>query len=436
MSPKRTFYHILINNAIANTTNFFVWFALTFWIFIETGSVLITSYVAGGFTLVTLITSLFFGTLVDHTRKKTAMLYSSTVSLLCYILGLILLLRLEPSDFTATSLPLWLMMATLLIGCVAGNLRTIALSTTVTLLFTEDRDKMNGLIGTASSITFAITSVLSGLAIGFLGMPISIMLAIGVTALTLAHLLFIPLLEATPTPTLGTSKMDIRGSIAAVRETPGLFALIFFTTFNNFLGGVFMALMDAYGLSLVSVEAWGILLACLSCGFMFGGIYIARFGLGSNAVRRMLIVNSINWMVCLVFVIQPSIVLLALGMLVWMTLHPFIEATEQTIIQKVVPFERQGRVFGLAQGIESSATPITAFLAGPLAQFVFIPFMTTGAGVALIGDWFGTGPDRGIALVFICAGFIGLIATLLAFRSRSYRVLSAQMTKPAVAEGQ
>ncbi len=50
--------------------------------------------------------------------------------------------------------------------------------------------------------------------------------------------------------------------------------------------------------------------------------------------------------------------------------------------------------------------------------------MTTGAGVALIGDWFGVGPARGIALVFMSAGVIGLTVTLLAFRSQAYRILS------------
>ena len=45
-----------------------------------------------------------------------------------------------------------------------------------------------------------------------------------------------------------------------IRGVPGLPALIVFATFNNFLGGVFMALIDAYGLSLVSVEVWGLLL--------------------------------------------------------------------------------------------------------------------------------------------------------------------------------
>ena len=68
-----------------------------------------------------------------------------------------------------------------------------------------------------------------------------------------------------------------------------------------------------------------------------------------------------------------------------------------------------------------AASPLTAFLISPVAQFVAIPFMTTGAGVDLIGGWFGTGPDRGLALVFTVTGLIGLAVTLVALRTRHYR---------------
>ena len=104
---------------------------------------------------------------------------------------------------------------------------------------------------------------------------------------------------------------------------------------------------------------------------------------------------------------------------------PFIEATEHTIIQKVVPPERQGRVFGFAQSVEQAASPLTSFLIGPITQLVFIPFMTTGAGVELIGQWFGVGPGRGMALVFSLTGVIGLVVTLVAMRrSNSYKILA------------
>src|SRR5690606_11754208 len=85
----------------------------------------------------------------------------------------------------------------------------------------------------------------------------------------------------------------------------------------------------------------------------------------------------------------------------------------------------QGRVFGFAQSIEQAASPLTAFLIGPYTQFVVIPFMTDGAGADAIGGWFGTGPDRGMALVFTVGGFVGVIVTLIAFASPQYRRLSS-----------
>jgi DHA3 family multidrug efflux protein-like MFS transporter len=182
--------------------------------------------------------------------------------------------------------------------------------------------------------------------------------------------------------------------------------------------------MDAYGLQLVSVQIWGALWGVLSLGFIVGGFIIARWGLGRSPLRTLFLANIVSWMICSIFTLQASIVLLATGLFLWLCLIPMVEAAEQTILQKVVPVERQGRVFGFAQSVEQAASPITSFLIGPIAQLFFIPFMTTGAGVTLLGDWFGTGSDRGLALLFTVAGLIGLAGTSLAMRSSAYRSLS------------
>jgi DHA3 family multidrug efflux protein-like MFS transporter len=221
-----------------------------------------------------------------------------------------------------------------------------------------------------------------------------------------------------------TGHVDIRGAIDAIKVVPGLKMLIGLAAFNNLLAGVFMALTDAYGLSLVSVETWGLLFGFISLAFIGGGMAVARFGLGSNVLRLVLVGNLVNWAVCSVFALQPSIVLLAVGMIVWLGLIPVIEAAEQTVLQRSIPFERQGRVFGFAQMVENAAAPLTAFLMAPLAERVFMPFMTDGRGADLIGSWFGTGPERGIALMFTIAGLIGVVITIAALRSRSYRRLA------------
>lgn len=425
--PK-TFYAILINTVVATTTNTFVWFAVTFWAYLQTQSVIVTSVMAGIFTVTIAFSGLFLGSLVDRYRKKVAMLVSSIATLLLFALASILYLSAAPESFTdPSSLILWAFIAVALMGALAGNLRGIALSTLVTILIPEEeRDKANGLVGTANGVAFLISSILSGLAVGFLGIVGTFVSAIVLTLLVIIHLWTIAIPEKEIIHADGeTHSVDVRGSIRAIQAVPGLFGLIFFHTFNNFLGGVFMSLMDPYGLELVSVQVWGTLWGILSLGFIVGGLFVAKRGLGEQPLRTLFLTNMVTWTICIFFTLQASIVLLAIGMFIFLCLMPVIEAAEQTILQKVVPPERQGRVFGLAQSVEQAASPITAFLIGPIAQLVFIPFMTTGAGVELLGDWFGTGTDRGLALLFTLTGVIGLVVTLLAMRSNAYKILLA-----------
>lgn len=65
----------------------------------------------------------------------------------------------------------------------------------------------------------------------------------------------------------------------------------------------------------------------------------------------------------------------------------------------------------------------------PLAEAVFMPFMTDGAGADWIGGWYGTGPERGIALMFTVAGLVGVVVTVLAWTSRSYRRLATTLER-------
>lgn len=430
MNNHTTFYHVLGNNLLAGITNNLIWFALTFWVYLETQSVLATSWIAGTFAVAGIFGGFIFGPIVDRERKKVALVQSSLISLTAYSIGALIYFTHNEATWQEPFSPtLWALIVILMLGVVANNLRMIAQSTIVTMLFSENRDKANGMVGASMGLSFAITSVFSGLIIGFFGMGVAILVAIIATLLVLLHLIFIALpekeivhLEDKP------KRIDIKGSYLLAAAIPGLIGIIIFNTFNNFLGGVFMALMDPYGLSLVSVQTWGLLWGAVSLASIGGSVYVSMRGVGKHPMRLIMILNMLMWGVCLIFPLQASVPLLLVGMLTWMIFFPVIEAAEQTVMQAVVPFEQQGRVFGFAQSIESMATPITTFLIGPIATFIFIPFMTTGIGVDLIGSWFGTGADRGMALVFILAGFLGVVATLIAWGSRSYRLLSSHYT--------
>jgi DHA3 family multidrug efflux protein-like MFS transporter len=424
----KTFYQLLANALVVATKNNFVWFALTYWVYLETRSVVSTSIISGLYLVATAVSGFWFGSLVDRYKKKAVMLWSNIATLALFGIGFCIYLTTPSSAFTSvSSVMLWIFVCVLLAGTITGNIIGIAIPTLVTTLVPEKmRDRANGMFGTAMGISFSITSFASGIVLAYGGMFWVLLCAIVVSVIGLVHLISITISEKRVVHAGGQpqSQIDIKGTIRAITAVPGLFALIFFTTFNNFLGGVFMSLLDAYGLTLVSVQVWGAIWGFLSMGFIIGGLYISRYGLGVSPLNTLFRINIVTWTVCIFFTIQPSIVLLCIGMLIWMCLVPFVEAVEQTIIQKVVPPERQGRVFGFAHSVEQAASPITAFFIGPIAQYLFIPFMTTGRGVDLIGGWFGVGDGRGIALVFTIAGIIGLLVTLIAMHSRAYTLLS------------
>lgn len=400
-----------------------------FWLFLETRSVFVTGIVGGIYMVFTAALAIWFGNLVDHHRKKRVMLASSAASLMLYGIAYIALLALPEARLDDESdWPLWVFVVLVMIGVVAGNVRMIALSTLVTALIPEpNRAKANGLVGIVNGAGLVVTSAISGFLVAWGGMQTTLLLAAALTALAFVQLWTVALQEPSPaTEVKGKCKrVYLHETIATIAVVPGLFALIMFSSFNNLLGGVFMALIDAYGLSLMNVQRWGMLWALASSGLFLSGFVISRTGLGKNPVRTLLIVNAILWSVASVFTIQSSVIALGLGCFVYLFLYPFVEASEQTALQRLVPYERQGRVFGFAQSLEQCAAPMTSFIVGPLTEFVVIPFMSTGAGARVIGSWYGTGPERGMAVMFTLAGIIGVVAALLALNSRSYRDLSA-----------
>lgn len=425
----KKFYAVLVNTLIANVTTSYLWFALTFWLYLETRSVLATALVGGAYMLLIAFCGLLFGTFVDKNYKKRVMVLSSVVSAIAYLAAGLLYLFVGEARLADMSSPLlWAFAGIVLVGAVVENLRNIALATTVTILVPKgERDKANGLIGSVGGVAFLVTSVLSGLSIGYLGLGGTLIVAISLTVLALLHILTvqIPEKKIVHDPELVGKHLDFKGATKAIASVSGLWALLIFSIFNNLIGGVFMALMDPYGLTLFSVQMWGIMLAISSVGFILGGLVVAKTGLGKTPLRTLLLVNIVTSVVGMTFALREWAWLYVVGIFAYMCFMPVAQAAEQVVMQRIVPLAKQGRVFGLKQSMEAAASPITAFAIGPIAQFLVIPYMRE-QGEQDFAWLLGHGEMRGVALIFMGASFIMLVAALLAFRSKAYHLINQE----------
>ena len=429
----KNFYQVLANTLVANITTSYLWFALVFWAYLETKSVLATGIIGGSYMLLVALCSMWFGTVVDHHKKKSVMLFAAGFTMIAFLLGALVYALIPYDVISKLSLGwFWLFAAILLAGSVVENMRNIAMGTVVTLLVPKEKHaNANGLVGAVGGIGFIVTSVFSGLSIGLLGMGWTLVIACVLTVIACVHLYFVEIPEKgiAHDPELERKKVDVKGSIAAVRVIPGLFGLLLFSMYNNFIGGSYMALLDPYGLTMFSVEVWGIIFGVAGTGFIIGGLLIAKFGMGKNPIRTMLIAIVAMGILGAVFTIREWPVLFVAGMWLYMVIIPLIEAAEQTVIQRVVPFEKQGRVFGFAQALESAAAPVTAFIVAPIAEFWVIPYVNSDAGAQQTEWLLGSGDARGIALVFLVSGLLLALSGALAFTTKTYRHLSTFYTK-------
>ena len=135
----RNFYLLIVNSLVTNIINMTVWFAITFFIYLQSKSVLATSILSGIYLVFVALTGFWFGSLVDHNKKKKVMLIATVISFIVFTLGFIIYINIDLNLFKDITNPvLWFFIIFLMVGALVGNIRGIALPTLVTLLVPEE----------------------------------------------------------------------------------------------------------------------------------------------------------------------------------------------------------------------------------------------------------------------------------------------------------
>lgn len=95
---------------------------------------------------------------------------------------------------------------------------------------------------------------------------------------------------------------------------------------------------------------------------------------------------------------------------------PIINGSNQAIWQSKVPPAIQGRVFATRRMIAQISFPVAVLIAGPLADKVFEPAMSSdGWAAAIFGPIVGTGAGAGMSLMILLSGIVGVVIGLVGY---------------------
>ncbi|MCG8535214.1 MAG: hypothetical protein MI808_08970, partial [Pseudomonadales bacterium] len=126
--------------------------------------------------------------------------------------------------------------------------------------------------------------------------------------------------------------------------------------------------------------------------------------------------------VLIVLPVPASVAWVAATAFLIMFAAPIATVCSQTLWQTKVPVHFHGRAFSLRNTIMKAAQPIAFLSAGVLADNLFEPYMQEGAWMAnWLGDYWGVGEGRGVAVMISLFGLISLVIVVIASMVPSIR---------------
>lgn len=382
-------------------------FALTLWVFEITGKATPLALIGFFFTAPMVVLSPFVGVLVDRGDRKLMMMLSDLAAALTTAIVLVLYLGGE--------LQIWHLYLTATISGIFQGFQWPAYSAAISLMLPKEQyARANGMLGLAANGSGVFAPLLAGALIGPLGLGGVLILDLLSAAAAISTLLYVHI----PRPDRSETGREAQGSF--LREAVFGFRYIFARPSLLGLQTVFMAGNFFFNLSF-SIMApmilgrsgnnklvFGSVQSAGAVGGVAGGLMMSIWGGPKRRVNGVLL----GWFFA--GLVGQMVLGLGRALPIWIAgsflvafFSPIIDGSNQAIWQAKVPPDVQGRVFTARLFIAWLVSPISAVLAGPLADQLMEPAMAeTGRLNPVFGWLVGSGTGAGISLLFVITGLL------------------------------
>lgn len=407
----KNFYILWSTQSLSCLGSAMTGYALTLWLYGETGSALRTALLSICSYAPYVVMSIFAGALSDKWNKRKTMLVCDTLAAFCTVAVLILLRAqlLEP----------WHLY---ILNAVSGLMNTVqspASDVAVTLITPKKfYQKTSGLRSLSRSLITIFHPVFASALYGAGGMDAVIAFDLITFAAAFVSLLFfVKIPEGTARREEGETLMQsAKAGLRCLFEHKLVLCLMLFLAGVNFVASAFDTALPAFVLPRENggERVLGIVNSFSGVAMLAGSLIVSALPAPKNRIRVILLtmlfsLTADNFLMSLTN--EPWIWCIAqvLGFLP----VPIMDANLDVIVRSSIPTEMQGRVYSCRNTFRFFTIPIGSFLGGFMIDNVCEPFIAGSSPDSLAVRMFGSVKGSGAGMMIFILGIAAIILCIL-----------------------
>lgn len=413
LTGMRAYFALWAGQIISQTGSAMTAFAVSVWLFQETGEAATLTWAGAAFFAPLVFLSPIAGTIVDRYDRKLVMGVTDGVAGLTTIILFALL--------ATNNLEIWHIYVLNFINGAFNSMQWPAFSAATTMLM----DKKNyaraaGLTSIGETASSVLAPLLAAAVLA--ATNLQTILLIDIVSFTAAigslFIIFVPKPPKSAESQSGTFFQETKYGFTYILSRPPLlglqsvFLIINFVATFGFALSVPMILAETNNNEVIlgSVQSIG------AFGGVVGGVLLSAWGGPKRKVYGVLGgMIAAGMFGTLLMGLGRSLPIWGIAAFCNSLFIVILNGSNQAIWQAKVAPDVQGRVFAVRRLFAQVVAPVSTAMAGPLADNVFEPAMREGGRwVEPFGWLVGTGAGAGMSLMFVLAGIISIAAATLA----------------------
>jgi len=398
----KKFVVIWIGELVSSIGSGMTAFAISIYIYGQTGSATLVSMATLLAFLPTVLLSPVGGILADRYDRRLMMILGDSLSVIGLIIAFIGI-QTGWGDIPA-------ILIGITISSVFVSLIEPSFKATVTDLLSEDEyARASGLIQIAGSSRYLVSPVLAGFILSVSDIRLILIIDMATIIVTVLTLLVVRknMHLSKPCKKEFNFFKSFRKGIEGIAQNTTVKSLTILMTLICFFIAFLQTLLTPMVLALSDVKTLGVMETISSVGMLIGSVIIGILNIRSHyshilkiALMAAGISMALSGTTCSIWGIGVFCFFVFLSI-------PFANTCADVLVRTNIPNDIQGRVWGIISIITQSGFIAAYAISGFLADYVFEPAMANDGFIAkTAGRIIGTGKGRGIGLMLVLAGIL------------------------------